>query len=202
MIVLGITGNIGSGKSLAAEYLQELGAAVIDADQVGHMVIRSDGPAYAPLLAAFGKGFLAADGEFDRRRLGECVFSDASGGARLRLNAITHPLIREEIHERLALLRRLGYPVAVVEAAVLLESELVTLLDKIWLISAPREMMVERVTERDRFSRETAERRLDSQMAEEEMRQKADSVIVNDGSPDQLKEKLSREYDKLLKESA
>ncbi|NLF80601.1 MAG: dephospho-CoA kinase [Clostridia bacterium] len=202
MIVLGITGNIGSGKSLAAAYLQELGAAVIDADQVGHLVIRSDGPAYAPLLAVFGKGFLDADGEFDRRRLGEFVFGDASGEARLRLNAVTHPLIREEILERLALLSRLGYPVAVVEAAVLLESELVTLLDKIWLISAPRDMMVKRVIERDSFSRDAAEQRLRSQMAEVEMRQKADLVIVNAGSPDQFKQKLLQEYNKLLKESA
>jgi dephospho-CoA kinase len=202
MIVLGITGNIGSGKSLAAEYLGELGAAVIDADKIGHIVIRKDWPGYAPLLEAFGASFLDQEGEIDRRALGDYVFGDESGEARLLLNSITHPLIREMISERLALLRRIGYPVAVIEAAVLLESELTTLLDKIWLISAPRAAKIERMTERENFSREAAERRLDSQMAEDEMRQKADLVITNDGSPEQLKEKLRIEYDKLLKESA
>ena len=120
MITIGLTGNMGSGKSTAAAYLAQLGAAVIDADVIGHQIMAKGGRAYQPLLAAFGDSFLDRDGEFDRRALGKYIFSDASGQRTALLNSITHPLIRDEIRRQIADLDQQGYPAAVIEAAVLL----------------------------------------------------------------------------------
>jgi len=200
MIILGITGNIGSGKSQAVAYLAELGAAVIDADRVGHSIVLKGQKAYDPLIDAFGDSFLDAAGEIDRRALGEYVFGDRSGQRRMLLNSITHPLIRKEIKEKVAVFAAQGYPLTVIEAAVLFEGEMTGMMDKIWLISAPREQLIERVTKRDNCGEGVVALRLNTQMSEAEMGKRVDLTIVNDGTPAQFQEKLKEEYNKLLKE--
>lgn len=202
MITLGLTGNIGSGKSLAAAYLAELGAAVIDADKVGHMIIQKGQKAYEPLLAAFGSTFLNPDGEFDRAALGAYVFSDNSGEKRHLLNSITHPLIRDEIQEQLAAIEKQGYPLAVIEAALLFEAKMTVLMDKVWLISAPRADLISRVVLRDSMAAEAVNDRLNAQMSDEDMRKLADLIIVNDSSIEDFREKIRQEYYILLKENS
>lgn len=202
MITIGITGNMGSGKSTASAYLAQLGAAVIDADQVGHQIIAKGGRAYKPLLAAFGEGFLDSCGEFDRRALAKYVFSDASGQRTLLLNSLTHPLIREEIRRQLAALAEEGYQVAVIEAAVLFESEMAPLMDQIWLISAPQRELLARIRQRDALDDSAILERLNRQMPTDELAKLADLVIINDGTIEQFHEQLAYHYKKLLKERA
>jgi dephospho-CoA kinase len=200
MIILGITGNMGSGKSLAAAYLAELGAAVIDADRVGHSILLKGQKAYGPLIDAFGDAFLGPDGEIDRRALGEYVFGDRSGQRRMLLNSITHPLIRQEINGKIGVYAAQGYLLTVIEAAVLFEGEMTVLMDKIWLISAPRNQLIERVTNRDHCGEDEVLLRLGAQMSEAEMAKRVDLIIENDGTPEQFRKKLQHEYNKLLKE--
>ena len=202
MITIGLTGNMGSGKSTAAAYLAQLGAAVIDADVIGHQIIAKGGRAYQPLLVAFGDSFLGDDGEFDRRALGKYIFSDTSGRRTAVLNSVTHPLIRDEIRRQIADLAQQGYPAAVIEAAVLFESEMTPLMDKIWLISAPQNELLTRIRQRDSMADDDILARLNRQMSPAQLAKLADIVIVNDGSMDQFREQLAYQYNKLLEERA
>src|SRR3990170_4122158 len=113
MYVVGLTGGIGSGKSAVAEMLMEKGAVVLSADQVGHEVYRPGGPAWKEIVDAFGGEVVAADGTIDRKRLGAIVFADPE--TLKRLNAITHPRMKELMREKLAELKRRGVAVAVLE---------------------------------------------------------------------------------------
>ena len=202
MKILGITGNIGSGKSVATAYLETLGAAVIDADQIGHQIIRRGEAAYEPLLAAFGESFLDVKGEFDRQALGGYVFADKSGVRRRQLNSITHPLIRDRIAKQLEQYADQGYRLAVIEAALLFEAEMTGMMDRVWLIAAPREELLQRVTRRDDTDEAIVIARLEGQMPIEEMMELADLVINNEGSIEQFQYKIKEQYDKLLKENS
>ena len=110
-VVIGLTGGIGSGKSAVLKVMVQLGAEGVDADRVAHEVMARGGPAYRPILSAFGHGIVTADGEIDRAALARLVFGDA--GALRRLEAITHPAVAEVVKARV---RRLHAPVVVIEA--------------------------------------------------------------------------------------
>lgn len=194
MLVIGLTGNIGSGKSLAAACLRQLGALVIDADQVAHEIIAKGGAAYQPLLAAFGNRFLDAERQIRRRELGAYVFADKSGARARQLNAITHPPIRREISRLLKQAEQAGYAAAAVEAALLLQSELMQLIDEVWVIIAPRETLIARVTARDGCEAAAVIDRLEAQPAAEELISRADRVFVNDSAPEDLCAALSAAY--------
>ena len=193
-MIIGLTGNIGSGKSTAGKILASLGAAVLDADAVGHDVLRRGGAAYADVVAAFGADFLNANGEIDRRRLGAHVFADASGRLRQRLNALTHPAICAEIERRIAALRSAGRRVIVIEAALLFDSPLCELADVCWLVTAPRETLLRRVAARDGCTAQAAADRLAGQTPQEELAKRADRVFVNDNGREALAAALSAAY--------
>lgn len=185
-ITIGITGGIGSGKSTAAKILAELGAPAIDADKVGHEIYRPDAAAYKELIGAFGEGILAPDCTIDRRKLGSIVFADAA--ALTRLNAILHPKMFARMGEMVAAMRRGGEtrPI-VVEAAILIEANWQPLFDEIWLVTASRDRVIERV-ERDRgLKPEQTEARIRAQLSDEERRKHATSVIRNDGTLEELR---------------
>ncbi|MYE79855.1 MAG: dephospho-CoA kinase, partial [Chloroflexi bacterium] len=130
--IIGLTGNIATGKSLARRLLAELGAFTIDADQVAHEVIGKGQPAYAAILQAFGNTILDANGEIVRSKLGDIVFAEPA--ALRRLEAITHPAVRERIA---ALARAAEADVVVIEAIKLLEGELRGAVDAVWVVDAP-----------------------------------------------------------------
>ena len=111
MYVIGLTGGIGTGKSVVAEILRERGALILDADRVGHEVYLPGRPAYEDIVAEFGQDVVAEDGTIDRKKLGPIVFGDPSKLA--RLNAITHPRMKEMMRARLAGAERAGTRVAV-----------------------------------------------------------------------------------------
>jgi dephospho-CoA kinase len=185
-ITIGLTGGIGSGKSAASKILAELGAPAIDADKVGHEIYQPGTPAYRELIESFGDRILAPDGTIDRRKLGPIVFADPA--ALKRLNAIVHPKMFTRMGEMVAAMRRGGdkRPI-VIEAAILIEANWQPLFDEIWLVTASREQVIERV-ERDRgLKPEQAEARIRAQLSDDERRRHATSVIRNDGTLEELR---------------
>ena len=127
--VIGLTGGIGSGKSTTSRLLEEWGAAVIDADKIGHEVLRENAAVRGELLEVFGRSILAEDGEIDRKKLGHIVFHNPA--ARRRLNDLLHPAMFQMAKERIEALRREGRPVIVLEAPLLLEAGWAPLVDEI-----------------------------------------------------------------------
>jgi len=190
-ITIGLTGGIGSGKSTAAKILAELGAPIIDADKVGHEIYLPQTPAYRELIAAFGEGILGTDGTIDRRKLGPIVFADPA--ALRRLNAIVHPKMYARMGEIVAAMRRAGEtrPI-VVEAAILIEANWQPLFHEIWLVTAARERVIERI-ERDRgLKPEQTEARIRAQLSDEERRKRATAEIRNDGTLEELRDAITR----------
>ena len=189
--IVGLTGGIGSGKSTAARILRDLGAHVIDADQVGHDVYRPDSEGWRRVVESFGPEIVADDGTIDRKRLGALVFADRS---RLdQLNAIVHPLIRAVIQERIAELREAGLTAPIiVEAAVLIEAGWFTLVDEVWLITADPEVVYERVAAQRGLDRAAVEARVRAQIGNDERRRHAAVVIDNSGSEAALRTELMR----------
>ncbi len=175
--VIGLTGNIATGKSTVSRMLEDLGACVIDADQVAHRLMRVGSAVHKAVVDRFGPHVLAPDGEIDRQKLGEIVFSDP---AALRdLDALTHPRVREEVKRLVAGCR---CPVVVVEAIKLLESGMHEDCDAVWVVTAPRAVQVERLMQRSGLSQAQAELRVDAQGSQEEKAARADIVIANGGS--------------------
>ncbi len=196
MFVIGLTGGLGSGKSTVAEMLRELGAVVLNADQIGHQVYAPGGPAYQEVVAAFGPQVLAADGSVDRRRLAGIVFRDPQ--ALQRLNAITHPRIREGIRQRLRELASQGTRVAVVEAALLLEAGWDDLVDEVWVTVCPPEVAARRAAERSGISLEEALARVRAQMSNEERVRRAQVVINTDTDLAKTREQVEQEWARLM----
>ena len=185
-IVIGLTGNIATGKSTVARMLAELGAHVIDADKVAHQAMAPDGPAYRAVLDAFGADLAREDGTIDRRRLAEIVFNDPAALA--RLEAIVHPAVYDLIRQELARIEAGTQPgepepVVVVEAIKLLESGLVlSLCDQVWVVTASPERQLQRLWEQRGMMEDEARRRMAAQSSQEAKVQRADVVIHNDGA--------------------
>jgi len=190
MISVGLTGGIASGKSEVAGMLAAKGAAVIYADQIGHEVYRRGTDEYLHVVAAFGAEVIGEDGEIDRRRLGAKVFGDAE--ARQRLQAIVWPAMRRMMEERLAALEGQGVPVAVLEAAVLIEADWLPLVGEVWVVEASPEVARQRLMAYKGLSAAEAEARLDAQLSNEERRRHADVVIDNGGSLEQTRRQVDR----------
>jgi dephospho-CoA kinase len=186
MLTIGLTGGIGSGKSTVTKFLTELGAPIIDADQVGHAIYLPGGPAYDDMIAAFGAGILAADDTIDRKKLGPIVFADPAMLG--RLNSIVHPKMFTRMRELIDSMRNAGErrPI-VIEAAILIEANWLPLFNEIWLVVASKDRVVERV-ERDRgLARAQTEARIKAQLSDDERRKHAAFVITNDGTVDELR---------------
>jgi dephospho-CoA kinase len=197
--VLGLIGGIGGGKSSVARRLAGRGAAVIDADIVGHELLEDAG-IRDRIVGRFGPGVLEAPGpggpagpRISRRALGAIVFHDA---AALRdLEAILHPAMREQFHRTIGRLERDGgHPCIVLDAAVLLEAGWDDLCDRIAFVDAPRADRLRRVLESRGWSEEALAARERSQWPVEEKRRRADWIINNEGTLTHL----DREADRLL----
>jgi dephospho-CoA kinase len=198
MLVIGLTGGIGTGKSEVARILGELGAEVIDADKVGHQVYAPHTEAWREIVRAFERQVLKPSGEVDREKLGAIVFGQPEKMA--RLNAITHPVITERIRHRIGELERRGVRVAVVEAALLTVTPLAGLADEVWVTDAPEEQVVERLARRSHLSREEVRRRISMQEPFSEMAKSAQVVVENRGSLDELREKVRALWERRVSE--
>ncbi len=189
MLVIGLVGGIGSGKSVATAMLAELGAEIINADLVGHEVYEPGKPGFDAIVAEFGSDVVGPDERIDRKRLGALVFADSTRLA--RLNAIVHPLIRAEIERRVQQARAKGAARAVVvEAAILLEAGWRSLVDQVWVISARREDVLTRLAAQRGMAAAETDARIAKQMTDGERRAAADVVIENTGSLDELRARL------------
>lgn len=185
MRVIGLTGGIGAGKSTVSAMLRELGAVVLDADKVGHSIYRAGTPGFEAVVAAFGPAIIGPDGEIDRKKLGAIVFADP---AQLeKLNQIVHPLIRAAMLDQLARLRREGVPLAVIEAAILIEAGWTALVDEVWVATAPLPVVVQRVRQRNNLTEEQVLERVRAQLSEAERLAHADVVIDTNCSLDELR---------------
>ncbi len=194
-ITVGLTGGIGSGKSTAAELLSELGATVIDADRVGHEVYLPGTKGWDQVVAAFGEGVVGDQGSIDRKQLGAIVFADE--GQLAKLNGIVHPLIRDAVRDKVAAAKiaRPAVPV-VIEAAVLIEAKWYDLVDEVWVVVAEPQTVIERVTASRGLDESAVRARIDAQLSNQERTERADVVIDNNGSLDELRtqvERLSKE---------
>jgi len=192
MIIIGLTGGFGSGKSTVAGMLQELGARVIDADKVAHRLYQPGTPAFDETVRAFGREIVGEEGEIDRKKLGRKVFGKPQ--ALKRLNAILHPRISHQVKETLEGWRGEGVKVAVVEAALLLEAGWGPVVDQVWVTMAPEEKVKERVRASQGLSKAEIESRLASQMPVEEKAKRADVVIDTSGTLDQVRDEVERQW--------
>lgn len=200
MIVIGLTGALGAGKSTVARMLADLGAAVIDADAVGHELIEPGFPAWRELVDAFGPGILLEDGHINRRALARLAF--AGPAAVDKLNRATHPHIIREIAGRLQRLRDAGCEVAVVEAALLLETDLRLLVTTVWTVDASEQVRLERLSHSEGLTVEDARARMAAQLPAAEKARLADVVIDNSGSQVELLSRVGAAWRRLQGESA
>jgi len=190
--VIGLTGNIGSGKSTVLRMLEQLGAKAVDADALVHEVMRKGTPVWRAIEDAFGREILTGEGEIDRRKLGSLVFSDHE--ALERLENIVHPAVDELFRE---IVQRSEEAVIAVEAIKITESEVYAELDALWLVTCPAEERLQRLLETRDVNEEDIERRLRSQMPAEKQAELADVVIDNGGTLQQTWEQVKREWDKI-----
>ena len=179
MLVIGLTGSIGTGKSEAARQLEALGASIISADQVGHEAYTPNTEAWLHGVSAFGDQILKDDGEIDRRKLGTIVFSDP--GQLERLNQIMHPRMAQMVADKVEVLRGQGVEVVVVEAALLFEAGWDSLVEEVWTTDSPEQAVIERLKVRNGMSEEEVRKRMSSQMGRTERLDRSDYVIENSG---------------------
>ena len=175
--VIGLTGNIATGKSVVRKMLEHLGAYGIDADALGHRAIAPDAPGYKAVVDTFGKWILASDGQVDRAKLARIVFTDPD--ALIQLEAIIHPLVRQAVD---LLIKRSSQKVIVIEAIKLLEGPLRQACDTIWVTYAPKEVQISRLTQKRGMSTAVAHQRINAQPPQNEKVKAADTVIRNEGS--------------------
>jgi dephospho-CoA kinase len=190
MRLIGLTGGIGTGKSTVGRMIAAAGVPVIDADDLGHAATAVGGPAYAPVIAAFGAGILAPDGTIDRRALGAIVFADAE--ARARLNAIVHPAVRQMMFDQFETWQATGESLAVTIIPLLYESGLDGLFDEVWVASCPEGMQRQRVQTRDGFDADQATARIAAQMPLVEKVAMADHVIDTSGTLAEVESQVTR----------
>ncbi len=184
MKTVGLTGGIAMGKSTVAEMLRKRGVAVIDADLVAREVVEPGQPALAMIVRDFGRGVLSSDGSLDREALRIQILNDEA--SRMRLNDILHPVIIATIRERLQALEEAGVDIAVVEAALMVETGSYRNYDELWVVSCTKEVQVARLMARNDLDEEMADRWIGSQGPIRTKEELADRILWNDGDLDAL----------------
>ena len=185
--ILGLTGGIGSGKSAAAEHFAALGVHVVDADHAARWVVEPGRPALAKIAEHFGDAVLQADGRLDRSALRSLIFSDPE--LRRWLEALLHPLIREEIALNLAQAKS---PYAILVSPLLIESGQYATTQRVLVIDAPQALQIERTLLRDNTSEQQVQAILKAQASREERLSHADDILVNDSDLKTLQTEVER----------
>lgn len=181
ILTIGLTGGIASGKTMVARQLAEMGATVIDADQVSRDLVEPGQPALNEIVQRFGESILQPDGGLDRSRLREIVFEDDA--ARRDLESILHPRIRQELSRRRDAAEG-RYCVLVIP--ILIKTGMPDLVDRILVVDAPREVQLQRLIRRDDISQSLAEKMIDAQAPREERLAIADDILENNGTREAL----------------
>lgn len=196
VLVIGVTGGIGSGKTTVANLFSSLGVPVIDADELARQVVAPGQPAYEEILQHFGTTILSKSGELDRRRLRERIFSDSA--KRDRLEAIVHPRVYAQMKH---LLDCLETPYAIVVVPLLIESGARELVDRVLVVDSPEELQIERTHRRDGTTRAAVKKILAAQLDRSARLSAADDIIENDASLEALAKVVSRLHRQFLSEA-
>ena len=191
MKVLGLTGGIGSGKSMVLSMFANLGAEVIDADQLAREVVEPGQPALEEIATAFGRDMLMPDGRLDRGKLARIIFADPV--ARARLNAITHPRIRERMATEMAL-RGSRPGLLIVDIPLLYENDRSDTVESVIVVWVDAKTQLRRLTERDGLTPDEARQRIAAQMPLDEKRARADLVVDNSGSRENTRRQVEAIY--------
>jgi len=192
-LVVGLTGGIGSGKSAVSHCFERRGITVVDADLVARQVVEPGGAALAAIADHFGREILQPDGTLDRAALRRRVFADA--GERHWLERLTHPLIGQEIRRQLADTRS---PYTILSSPLLLETSQRELVDCVVVVDVPEEVQVARTAARDANTEEQVRRIMAAQLPRAQRLERADIVIDNAGSLDQLEETVAELHGEFL----
>ena len=197
MAVIGLTGGIGSGKSTVARLFGDLGVHWVDADDVAREVVEPGTPALARIAEHFGEEILTSDGALDRAQLRGIVFQEPE--ERIWLESLLHPIIREEL---IRLLNPANYqlPYVLLVSPLLLETDQHELVDRIIVIDVPEDVQLERTMARDTNSREQVERIIAAQMSRKDRLVRADEVIDNDRTLDDVTRQVRELHERLLVE--
>ncbi|MDR1687523.1 MAG: dephospho-CoA kinase [Clostridiales bacterium] len=198
-LVIGLTGNSGSGKSCVSEILLNAGAKIIDADKIAHAVLAAEGAAYNEVVNLFGGGILTENGEIDRAKIAAIVFSDKQ--MLKKHTEITHKHIIKEVLRLLSEYKKSGAQIVVIDAPLLTEAGLHKNCDYVWLVSASYETKLKRIIKRDSLLKEAAEKRLASGSAEASLKPASDFVIENNGGFEELEETVMRELKRITENS-
>jgi len=195
MKVIGLTGGIGSGKSTVSQFLAELGAVILNADEVGHEAFKPDTEIWREVVATFGRQIVTPNGNIDRKKLGNIVFGNPESLS--RLNQIMHPRMYALAKAQLEEYRQQGTRVVVLEAPLLLEAGWTPLVDEVWVTTAPEATVLKRLEERTGLSQAESLTRIRSQLPSTERVRHADVVINTDCALDELKSKVTELWQRL-----
>jgi len=196
VITIAVTGGIASGKTSVCRYFEKRGARIIDADAIGHEIIGKRPDVLAKLLEFFGKGILGGEGRLDRKALARIVFCDRTNLE--KLNKLVHPILIEELRERMRRIAEEGFEgIIVADAALIFEWNLVEIFDAIVVVSCDEEVQQARMRKRDSLGADEALSRIRCQIPQAEKIAKADFHISNDGGLEELETKSARVWNKL-----
>jgi dephospho-CoA kinase len=195
LLVVGLTGGIGSGKSTVARMLEAKDATVIDTDAIAREVVEPDGPAYAAVVARFGRSIVGAGGRLDRARLAHVAFADPQ--ARADLNSIVHPAVARVVDERVAAARAGGARVVVLEVPLLIEAGWDARVDSVVVVDCPEDVAVRRLVEGRAMDEADVRRRIAAQAPRADRLARADTVLDNSGPREELGKQVDAFWSRL-----
>ena len=187
---IGLTGGIASGKSTISKILKRLGAKIIDADVEAKAALKPNAKPWEMLINEFGKEIIKDDNTIDRRKLGNIVFGDEI--KLKKLNSIVHPFVIEQIKNKIKRIEEKGnYKAVVLDAPLLIETNLHHLVDEVWVVNVDRKTQISRLMDRDKFTLEQAENRINAQLSQMERLNHATAVIDNTGTRRNTREQVN-----------
>lgn len=196
MKIIGLTGNIASGKTEVAKIFKELGAKIIDADRIAREVVEPGERAWQEIVEEFGRDILESDGSINRKKLGAIVFNDDK--KREQLNRIAHPRIMTKIIEAIDKYKKENAKIVIIEAALIVETGgLLNLIDELIVVSADEETQIKRIMTRDGLQRDEALSRIKSQLPMPEKTKHATYIIDNSGSLRETRKQVEEIWEKI-----
>ena len=197
-LLVGLTGGIGSGKSLAARFFKDEGAYIIDADQLSRELVRPGKPALNEIVEIFGDFILKLDGTLNREKLSEIIFQDDRKKTALEL--ILHPKIIEREHEEYSIIiANDPSAIVIIDAALLIESGNFKSVDKVIVVQSSEEQQIKRILSRSSLTYGQAVSRIKNQMSLADKNKYADFILENRSHPEDLMKNVNEVYNKLLK---
>ena len=193
MLIIGLTGGIGSGKSVASDKFASLGITVVDADVASRTVVEPGKPALQEIESHFGSEIITEDGQLDRAKLREIIASDAK--ERKWLESVLHPRIGEQIAKEIS---ESTSPYTLFVAPLLLETNSQEMCARVVVVDVPNDVQVERTAKRDKVPTDQVEQMVSAQMGREKRLEKADDVLLNTGTIEELEKKVEQLHKKYL----